>query len=95
MSDSCRTPDPRLKGFTLLEVLFVLLLIGLVGGLVVPRVGLIYDNMVLRGEREQILRDLADLPWEAKSGLDIPRRVPVDFFVSSSSRRRSGGRLPR
>jgi prepilin-type N-terminal cleavage/methylation domain-containing protein len=65
MLASCRTPDSA--GFTLLEILMVLLLVGLVGGLVIPRVAVIYDNLMLRGEREGIVRQVESLSWRALS----------------------------
>jgi prepilin-type N-terminal cleavage/methylation domain-containing protein len=62
---SCRTPDSA--GFTLLEILVVLVLVGLVGGLVIPRVAVIYDNLLLRGERQDIVRQVESLSWRALS----------------------------
>lgn len=65
MLASCRSPDTA--GFTLLEILMVLVLVGLVGGLVIPRVAGIYDNLLLRGEREDIVRQVESLSWRALS----------------------------
>jgi general secretion pathway protein G len=65
MLASCRSPDSA--GFTLLEILMVLVLVGLVGGLVIPRVGVIYDNLLVRGEREDIVRQVEALSWRALS----------------------------
>ena len=65
MLASCRSPDSA--GFTLLEILMVLVLVGLVGGLVIPRVSGIYDNLLLRGEREDIVRQVQALSWRALS----------------------------
>ncbi len=65
MSDLCLIPTRPASGFTLLEILLVLLLLGLVSSLIVPRVGVIYDNLVLRGEREELLRAVQALPVDA------------------------------
>lgn len=62
---SCRNRSSPAAGFTLLEILMVLVLVGLVGGLVVPRVGVIYDNLVLRSARDDILQQVESLPWLA------------------------------
>ena len=55
------------QGFTLLEILMVLLIVGLAGTIVVPRVSVIYDNLVLRGARELLLREIRALPMLAKA----------------------------
>lgn len=57
-----RTRSNVAGGYTLLEILFVLLLIGLVGSLVVPRVDRLYDSVALGGEREDILNAIRSLP---------------------------------
>ncbi len=61
MSGSYQTPSKPRGGYTLLEILFVLMLIGLVGSLVVPRVDGLYDSVALSGEREDILNSLRTL----------------------------------
>ncbi len=67
MLDLSQTRSNRSRGFTLLEILMVLVLLGLVSSLIVPRVGLIYDNLVLRGERDQLLRDIHLLSIDANT----------------------------
>ncbi len=62
---SSPTRPERSQGFTLLEILMVLMLVGLAGSVVVPRVGGIYDNLVLRSDREELLRDIQGLPARA------------------------------
>ncbi|MEE4661435.1 MAG: type II secretion system protein, partial [Halieaceae bacterium] len=61
------TPPDIQAGFTLLEILLVLMIVGLAGAVVVPRVSVIYDNLVLRGEREALLRDIQTLPLRAQA----------------------------
>ena len=80
MLDMSRIRPRQTAGYTLLEILFVLLLVGLVGALVVPRVGVIYDNLVLRSDREQLLRSIQLLPMEA-----LARRVPIAAGVKKNS----------
>lgn len=67
MLDLSRTPTDPQGGYTLLEILFVLVLIGLVGSLVVPRVDGLYDSVALSGEREDILNSLRTLPQYART----------------------------
>jgi len=55
---------PRVKGFTLLELLIVLLVIGLVAGLVVPRLSNIYDGMVTMYEKDDIMAQLNGLHFK-------------------------------
>ena len=49
-------------GYTLLEIMVVLLLMGVIGATVLPRVDVIYDNLVLRSDREQLLHAIGSLP---------------------------------
>jgi prepilin-type N-terminal cleavage/methylation domain-containing protein len=60
-----RTLDSRSAGFTLLETLMVLVLMGLVGSLVIPRIASIYDSVVLRDELADILHQIEALPLAA------------------------------
>ena len=62
-----RMTHSKIQGFTLLEILLVLLIVGLAGTIVVPRVSVIYDNLVLRGERDALLRDIRALPLQARA----------------------------
>lgn len=55
---------PRANGFTLLELLIVLLVLGLVSGLVLPRLSNIYDGMVMMYEKEDILVQLNSLHFK-------------------------------
>lgn len=55
---------PRANGFTLLELLIVLLVLGLVSGLVLPRLSNIYDGMVTMYERDDILVQLNSLHFK-------------------------------
>ena len=50
-----------------MEVLFVLLLVGLLGSLVVPRMSTVYDGLVLREQRQDILLAIDGLRYRALS----------------------------
>jgi prepilin-type N-terminal cleavage/methylation domain-containing protein len=57
----------RASGFTLLELLIVLALIGLVAAVVVPGLARTYDAIVSSGERADVVRALEGLPLRARS----------------------------
>ena len=64
----------RHRGFTLLELLIVLALIGLVAAVVVPGLARTYDAIVRTGERADVVRALEGLPLRARAsgrGLEI------------------------
>ena len=61
------TPGSRIAGYTLLEILFVLTLVGLVGSLVIPRVDVLYDRVALSSQREDALNALRSYPGRARS----------------------------
>lgn len=54
-------PFRNRRGFTLLEILFVLSILGLLAGLALPRMTALYDSFQWAGERDEALRALADL----------------------------------
>ena len=51
----------RVRGFSLLEILVVLLLTALVAGVALPRVVAIYDSVQFASERDELLDQLASL----------------------------------
>lgn len=56
-------PRGRAPGFTLLEVLVVLALIGLLAGLTAPRLGRMHDSIRVSLERDDVLRRLDGLGY--------------------------------
>jgi prepilin-type N-terminal cleavage/methylation domain-containing protein len=55
----------RLRGFTLLEVLVVLLLVGLAAGVVVPRLPLVQERLDYALKRETFEQQFATLSYQA------------------------------
>jgi len=55
------------KGFTLLEMLTVLFVIGLAASLAVPNFSLLFDRLKFSNERDEIFRIINTLPYKALS----------------------------
>ncbi|QEP43594.1 prepilin-type N-terminal cleavage/methylation domain-containing protein [Ectothiorhodospiraceae bacterium BW-2] len=53
------------NGFTLLELLIVLVLLGLISGLAIPRLNSLYESGVARYELEEIMQQIAGLGVKA------------------------------
>ena len=53
------------RGYTLLEILVVLALLGLLTGLAVPRLDRMFDSLRMAFERDDVLDAIADLPYLA------------------------------
>lgn len=65
------------KGFSLLELLFVLFIVGLLVGLVAPRYGSTIDNYELNMQRQNIEDQLRQLPRRVRL-VGRPIRLPDD-----------------
>jgi prepilin-type N-terminal cleavage/methylation domain-containing protein len=63
MSVTCRRAEPA--GYTLVELLMVVALLGLLAGLVVPRLGAWYASVQAAYQRDEVLRQLAGLGYLA------------------------------
>jgi len=66
MSGSCR-PDRPSRGFTLLELLVVLTVVGLVTALVAPNLGRLVGSMERAVRRDGLVADIAGLSFRAYS----------------------------
>lgn len=53
------------RGFTLLEMITVLFIIGLSASLVIPNLPLVFDRIAFALERETVIRTLNTLPYQA------------------------------
>lgn len=68
----------RDRGFTLLELLIVLALIGLVAAVVVPGLARTYDAIVGSGERADVARTLEAVPLRVRASGEALRLEPGD-----------------
>jgi len=81
------TFHPTAEGYTLLELLLVLTLMGLMAGLVAPRLVTVYERLELAYQRRDLVKALAGLAWQAHSWrrafvLDqYPSQTPVAFSL--------------
>ena len=53
------------KGYTLLEILVVIALLGLLSGLAIPRLDRLFDSLRFAFERDDVLQAVAGLPFTA------------------------------
>ncbi len=63
---SCLRAESRQSGFTLLEMLVVLFLMGVLAALVAPRLQRTYEAIASSGERAEVARNLEQLPFLAQ-----------------------------
>ena len=53
------------KAFTLIEIMVVLVLLGLVSSIVLPKLNTIYDNFMFRIQRDAVLQKISSLGYRA------------------------------
>ena len=56
---------PGIRGYTLLELLIVMALIGLMTGIALPRMATLYESFKWAGERDEALLSIAELGYQA------------------------------
>lgn len=57
--------SPRTRGFTLLEILVVIALLGLMTGLALPRLDRLFDSLRFAFERDDVVQAIGELPFIA------------------------------
>ncbi len=83
------------SGFTLLELMVVLVLAGLLLGLVIPNLERLYESVVLSTERDQILDQFAALGREALAqGRDYAVFGTTEDSATEQSSRPAGNYQP-
>lgn len=61
-----------MRGYTLVEIIMVMLIFSLLSGLVVPRLMTLYDSMQIAAERQDIISQLNSLSFQAyQQGLNF------------------------
>lgn len=87
------SPCPRaLRGFTLLEMLFVLVVVGLLTGLIVPRISGSYQMRELIAQRHSIEDQLNQLPRRVRLTA-YPLALPADLDLADLGDGRSALQL--
>lgn len=73
------------RAFTLLEMLVVLLILGLIAGLAMPRLVTLYDRLAFALERDDVLAYVNDQGWQAyRAGQDLVlSEIASDTLVPS------------
>lgn len=83
-----KSPVFYAKGFTLLELMVVLVLMGLVAGVVLPRMSKLYDRTQAAFELEDLRLSLARIPLQTFSSniryelISLPSNVNQSLFIS-------------
>lgn len=87
MSDLLKPQHPKRQppnlGFSLLEMLTVLFIIGAAAALVTPNLPLLLDRLSFAGKRDSLIRDINSLPYDAL-------RYSQDLVLSEASQRTLG-----
>lgn len=89
-----------MRGYTLLELLVVLLLLSLVAGLIMPRLSTLYESAVRSFQQEDLLQQIAGLGYKAyqqgktyrlgpledgQIALDPPLTIPEGWTINAET----------
>ena len=85
---------PRYKldasGYTLFELLVVLVIVGLIGGLALPSLPAFYDRLTFALAKDSVLQEIENLPYrmylEGRDGILITQPIPGDLAAESTGR---------
>lgn len=82
-------------GFTLVEILVVVFIIGLMSALVLPRVSVLFERFIVAYRRDDVLRQLADLgPRAVRESRAIHLRSTPEPEPAGSARRQPSPPTP-
>jgi len=83
MADSTGLPEKKTSGFTMLEIIAVLVIAGVLAGLAIPRIaGMLHHGLEMEKTRDQLLGDLRQARAMAQSCADTDG-VEVSFNNST------------
>jgi general secretion pathway protein G len=71
-----------MRGYTLIELLIVVLLLGLVSGLALPRLSRMYDSGQMAFEKDDVLRQIASLGHKA---FTESRTITIPSFTADQA----------
>ena len=79
-----------MEGFTLVEILVVVFIIGLMSALVLPRISVLFERLFVAYRRDDVLRQLADLgPRAVRESRALHLHSTPDPEQAGSARRQS------
>lgn len=87
-SDAASTGNEGESGFTLVEILVVVFIIGLMSALVLPRVATLFERLIVAYRRDDVLRQLVDLgPRAVRESRSIHLRSTPEPEAATPARR--------
>lgn len=68
ISDTCPRMDKGSNGYTLIEILVIISIMGGIAGLAAPRLSVVYERVKASSEKSEVLRQISELGYKAFEG---------------------------